>query len=117
MNNYVSRIVEDAGFESPKSLLFVYKPDICSTCSSGTFLYSINQDIGMAIIFPAELSDADVFNMRKIFSLNGPYIKGNELSAKLIRKIQLCSKLSNGDNIYYIYLKQNGRIKAIKYVY
>lgn len=116
LNKYLTRIVDRAGFKNPDSLLFIYKKDICSTCSSGAFIYSINDNKQMAIVFSEEFNEVDVFNIIKIFSLENAYVIGNKLSMKFTNTIRLCSKINNKENIYYVTLKENRKIRSIKYI-
>jgi hypothetical protein len=99
-----------------REILFLYGNGICSGCPPGRFLNNLKSRTDILIIVPKEFSNADVKNLRNVFSLRCKIIKSNEEIEKLLRKIAACKKTKSREKNFLIELSKSRKIDLIRLI-
>lgn len=94
-------------------VLFLYGSGICTSCTSGKYVYSLKDREDIVFVVPSTYTQYDLENFNDIFMLKGKVIKGDEEIAKLVNKINLCKERDMWKANYHIKFGKNGRIKSI----
>lgn len=96
-----------------RDVIFLYSDEICDSCPVGRFLLSNNERKDTLIIVPGHFSEIDIENLRTVFKLEVPVIKGNDTIEQFIKKVAMCGKLEDWQTNLLVEIDANSRISSM----
>jgi glutamine amidotransferase PdxT len=89
---------------------------ICSSCSTGEFINSIEETENILFVVPDDFSDNEIKNLKDAFNIKGLIIRGGEDTLDFIKNIASCNRMGEWRNNYYVTLKENKKFETIKQI-
>lgn len=97
-----------------KEVLILYGSGVCTTCSTGKYVYALRERENILVILPGHFNKYDMENFNNVFMLKGRVIKGDEDVLKLVKRINRCKELDMWKANFHIKLEKDGKIALVK---
>ena len=96
-------------------IVFLYGENLCGTCPSGSFLWSIKDRQDIIFIVPKELNRYEKENLKNAFLLTGNVINGDSETEIFLKRLSSCSNNGNWKKNFYAELElKSKKFKKIK---
>jgi hypothetical protein len=97
-----------------KDALLLYGSGVCSSCSTGQYVYDLRERKDILFIVPSNFTQYEIKNLKDIFALKGTVMNGDEDVMSLVERINDCKDLNMWKANYHVRFGKNGKITSIK---
>jgi hypothetical protein len=106
--------IKDNDGKKFQGVVFLFDPNICNICPNGVLLSSLKEKTDVLFIVSPDFTDSEITNLKNVFQIRGPVIKGNEKTVSVLKQLAQCSRQKDWKQNFFVRLNQERKIDSIR---
>lgn len=102
------------GTGGERELVIIYGPDLCLSCPSGQYVYSLRERTDLIFVVPSHYETHDIENLKDVFLISGVIRRGGEEIDGVLEKICSCRGVSDSGVNFHLKIGENGKLSSVK---
>lgn len=103
-------------FKEAKEVVFIYNLNICGSCPSGKYLYSLKDKENKIFVVTPGMTKDEIRNFRDVFNIRGKIIKGDGEAGSILRIVSACYKKKDWRNNCIMKKNKKGNLKFVRFL-